>query len=68
MAGMRIALVGAGNIADRYAAAIQRADGLELAGATDLDPARAEALVAEFGGKWDPACCPSSRSVESGAV
>ena len=48
---MRIALVGAGNIADRYAAAIQRADELELAGAADLDPARAEALATEFGGR-----------------
>jgi predicted dehydrogenase len=48
---MRVALVGAGNIADRYAAAIVRADELGLAGATDLDQARAEALVAEFGGR-----------------
>jgi predicted dehydrogenase len=47
---MRIALVGAGNIADRYAEAILRADGLELAGATDLAPGRADALVAQFGG------------------
>jgi predicted dehydrogenase len=48
---MRLALVGAGNIADRYAAAIARADALELAGATDIDQARAEALVEEFGGR-----------------
>ena len=48
---MRIALVGAGNIADRYAAAIGAAPELELAGATDLDAARAEALAAEFGGR-----------------
>lgn len=47
---MRIALVGAGNIADRYAAAILAADGLELAGATDPFPGRAEELVAERGG------------------
>ena len=51
---MRIALVGAGNIADRYAAAIAGAEELELAGATDLDGARAEALVAEFGGRVYP--------------
>ena len=51
---MRIALVGAGNIADRYAAAITGAEELELAGATDLDGARAEALVAEFGGRAYP--------------
>ena len=48
---MRIALVGAGNIADRYAARIVAEPELELAGATDLDPARAEALVAERGGR-----------------
>ena len=48
---MRIALVGAGNIADRYAGAIAAEPELELAGATDLEPARAEALVAEHGGR-----------------
>jgi predicted dehydrogenase len=48
---MRIALVGAGNIADRYAARIVAEPELELAGATDLDPARAEALVGERGGR-----------------
>jgi predicted dehydrogenase len=51
MAAMRIALVGAGNIADRYAAAIVAADSLELAGATDPVQGRAEALVAAAGGK-----------------
>jgi predicted dehydrogenase len=51
MVPMRIALVGAGNIADRYAAAISVAPELELVGATDLDAARAEALVAEYGGR-----------------
>ena len=51
MAGVRVALVGAGNIADRYAAAIARVDDVDLAGATDLDHTRAEALVAEFGGR-----------------
>ena len=47
---MRIALVGAGNIADRYAGAIVAEPELELAGATDLEPTRAEALVAAHGG------------------
>jgi predicted dehydrogenase len=47
---MRIALVGAGNIAARYAAAIVAADRLDLAGATDTAPGRAEELVAEHGG------------------
>jgi predicted dehydrogenase len=51
MASLRIALVGSGNIADRYAAAIAAAPELELAGATDLDPSRAEALVAAHGGR-----------------
>lgn len=47
---MRIALVGAGNIAARYAEAIVREPALELAGATDTVPARAEELVREHGG------------------
>ena len=51
---MRLALVGAGNIADRYAAAIAAEPELELAGATDLDPARAQALVAAHGGRAYP--------------
>jgi predicted dehydrogenase len=51
---VRIALVGAGNIADRYAACIAAEPELELAGATDLDAARAEALVAARGGRVYP--------------
>ena len=51
---MRIALVGAGNIADRYAAAIAAAPELELVGATDLERSRAEALAGEFGGRAYP--------------
>jgi predicted dehydrogenase len=47
---VRIALVGAGNIADRYAEAILRSDGLELAGATDIAAGRADALVEQFEG------------------
>ena len=50
---MRIALVGAGNIAGRYAEAIAAAPELELVGATDLDGARAEAS-AEHGGRAHP--------------
>ena len=51
---MRIALVGAGNIADRYAERIAAEPALELAGATDLDAARAERLVAAHGGRAYP--------------
>lgn len=51
---MRVALVGAGNIADRYAEAIVRADGLELAGATDIAAGRAAVLAAQFGGTSYP--------------
>ena len=47
---MRAALVGAGNIAGRYATRILAADGLELAGAADIAPGRAEAFAAEYGG------------------
>ena len=47
---MRIALVGAGNIAARYAAAISAAERLELAGVTDALPGRAEELAAVHGG------------------
>ncbi|MFL6067112.1 MAG: Gfo/Idh/MocA family protein [Gaiellaceae bacterium] len=48
---MRVALVGAGVIAQRYVARIAEVTGLELAGATDVLPARAAALVAEHGGR-----------------
>jgi predicted dehydrogenase len=51
---MRIALVGAGNIADRYAACFVAEPELELAGATDLDPARAGTLVGAHGGRAYP--------------
>lgn len=47
---MRLALVGAGNIADRYAEAIVREEALELAGATDPASGRADALVTVRGG------------------
>jgi predicted dehydrogenase len=47
---MKVALVGAGNIAGRYADAILREDDLELAGVTDIVPGRAAALIRERGG------------------
>jgi predicted dehydrogenase len=50
MARVRAALVGAGNIAGRYATRILASDGLELAGATDVIPGRGEAFAAEHGG------------------
>ena len=46
---MRVALVGCGNIADRYATTMA-AEGLTLVGATDVLPGRAAAFVAEYGG------------------
>lgn len=48
---MRVALVGCGNIAARYAARVIAEERLELAGATDVVPGRAAAIVAEFGGR-----------------
>ncbi len=48
---MRVAIVGAGNIATPYAERIAAADGLELVGVTDVQPGRAEALAATFGGR-----------------
>ena len=47
---MRVALIGAGFIAQRYAARIAEVPRLELAGATDILPGRASALVAQHGG------------------
>ena len=46
---MRVALVGAGNIAVRYAQCIVDSPSLELAGATDVLPGRAAELVAPHG-------------------
>ena len=48
---MRVALVGCGNIAARYAKTIVAEPRLELGGATDVLPGRAAELVAEFGGR-----------------
>jgi predicted dehydrogenase len=50
---MRAALVGCGNIAERYAQTIL-ASGLELAGATDPAPGCAAALIERFGGREFP--------------
>jgi predicted dehydrogenase len=47
---VRVAIVGCGNVADRYAEAITAAPLLTLAGATDLEPQRAERLVHAYGG------------------
>ena len=47
---MRVAIVGAGVIAQRYAERIGEVDGLELVGATDVLPERSEQLVATHGG------------------
>ena len=47
---MKLGIVGCGVIAEPYARAIAASDGLELVAATDLDAARAEKLVGEFGG------------------
>jgi predicted dehydrogenase len=51
---MRFAIVGCGDISGRYARRIAETDGLELAGATDVLPERAEALAAEAGGTSYP--------------
>jgi predicted dehydrogenase len=51
---VRVALVGAGVIAARYAPRIAEVPGLELVGATDVVPGRAQALVAAHGGSAYP--------------
>jgi predicted dehydrogenase len=48
---MRIAIVGCGNIAPRYAERIGATEGLELVGATDVDATAAGRFVAEQGGR-----------------
>lgn len=48
---MRVAIVGCGNIADRYAEDIAAAAQLSLVGATDIDTGRAERLVRAHGGR-----------------
>jgi predicted dehydrogenase len=51
VARLNVALVGAGNIAARYAACIVAEPRLAFAGATDLVPGRAAELVAAQGGR-----------------
>jgi predicted dehydrogenase len=48
---LRVAIVGCGVIAPAYARTMAAYDRLELAGATDLVPERAQELVASFGGR-----------------
>ena len=48
---LRVGIVGCGNIAGPYARDIATKPQLSLVGATDLDPARAEVLTAEHGGR-----------------
>jgi predicted dehydrogenase len=51
---LRLALVGCGDISRRYAERIVATDGLVLAGATDVLPGRADAIVGELGGTAYP--------------
>jgi predicted dehydrogenase len=48
-AKLTVGIVGCGNIAPRYATWCPRYDTIDLTACADLDPARAEALAAEFG-------------------
>jgi predicted dehydrogenase len=51
---LRIAIVGCGNIAEPYARNLVTFPQLELLGYADLEPARAEALAARYGGRVYP--------------
>lgn len=46
-----VAIIGCGNIAARYAKDLASYPEIELAGACDLDPERAQALTDEYGGR-----------------
>src|SRR5215203_1199582 len=48
---LRVAIVGCGNIAGPYARTMKPYSQLELMGATDIDIARAQALVDQYGGR-----------------
>ncbi len=48
---LRVAIAGCGNIAGPYAKTMQAYPQVQLLGATDVFPARAEALVAQYGGR-----------------
>lgn len=56
MAGkkLRVAVVGCGNIAGPYAKTMQPFEQIELMGATDVDPQRAQDFVASYGGTAYP--------------
>lgn len=49
-----VAIIGCGNIAKSYAKSFQPYTAIRLIGAADLDPARAAAFAAEFGGTAYP--------------
>jgi predicted dehydrogenase len=51
---LRIVIVGCGNIAGAYAKTLKPYPHIQLLGATDIDLQRAEAYVAEYGGKVYP--------------
>jgi predicted dehydrogenase len=48
---LNVAIVGTGNIAGPYAVTLKPYEHIHLLGASDIDPARAEAFVAEHGGR-----------------
>lgn len=48
---LNVAIVGCGNIAGPYAATLRPYEHIHLLGASDIDPERARALVAEYGGQ-----------------
>ena len=48
---MRVAIVGCGNIAERYAETIAATQSVKVVAATDVDPARAKALMEQHGGR-----------------
>jgi predicted dehydrogenase len=51
---LRVGIVGCGNIAGPYAKTLRPYAEVELLGATDIDPARAQALVDTYGGTLYP--------------
>jgi predicted dehydrogenase len=52
---LRVAIVGCGNIAEPYASTLANYPQIELLGATDLIPERAQALTGKYGGIVYPA-------------
>lgn len=48
---IRVAIIGCGNVSNRYAERIKTYESCELLGFSDLDPARAQAFAAQFGGR-----------------